>query len=170
MILPPRQHTSCSSNVISACAAIVNLLHRARTSRILEHPGDTRSWHVPKIQTLAAGPGGLSRFFGSQYRERTFLLVGNVDSRGLHRIARRCAWTSRCCSVSGQKHGHPKTSASRSKLRSSRDHTRPPKLSFALASVLTMNARRFQRTHPLSEMGPALNASKDIDMGVTDSA
>ena len=34
--------------------------------------------------------------------------------------------------------------------------------------VLTMNARRFQRTHPLSGVGFALNASQDICMGVTD--
>ena len=36
---------------------------------------------------------------------------------------------------------------------------------------LTMNARRFQRTHPLREMGDySLNTSKDIDMGVIDLA
>ena len=38
----------------------------------------------------------------------------------------------------------------------------------ALAMVLTMSARRFQRTHTLSGMGSLLNASKDIGMGVTD--
>ena len=33
--------------------------------------------------------------------------------------------------------------------------------------VLTMNALRFQRTHPLRGMGDySLNTSKDIDMGV----
>ena len=36
--------------------------------------------------------------------------------------------------------------------------------------VLTMNARRFQRTHPLSGMGSSLNASKDNGVGVTDLA
>ena len=33
--------------------------------------------------------------------------------------------------------------------------------------VLTMNARRFQRTHPLSGMGSSLNVLNNIDMGVT---
>ena len=33
--------------------------------------------------------------------------------------------------------------------------------------ILTMNARQFQRTHPLSGMGFSLNASKDTGMGVT---
>ena len=36
--------------------------------------------------------------------------------------------------------------------------------------VMTMNARRFLGTHPLSEMGSALNASKGIAVGVTDLA
>ena len=30
-----------------------------------------------------------------------------------------------------------------SQFHSSRDHTRPPRLSFALGMILTMNARRF---------------------------
>ena len=37
VISPPRQHTSCSPKVISASAAIANLLHRARMPWILEH-------------------------------------------------------------------------------------------------------------------------------------
>ena len=63
-----------------------------------------------------------------------------------------------------------KASAARSERGSSRDHSRPPRLSFALAVVLTMNARRFQSQHPLSGMGSSLNASKDIGLGVTDLA
>ena len=59
-------------------------------------------------------------------------------------LARRCAGTGGRCSVSRRKHGHPKTFASCSELRSSRDHTRLPKLFFALAMALTMNARRCQ--------------------------
>ena len=35
---------------------------------------------------------------------------------------------------------------------------------------LTVNARRFQRTHPLSGTGSSVNASKDIGMGGTDLA
>ena len=35
MISPPRQHTSCSSQVVSGSAAIANLLHRARMPWIL---------------------------------------------------------------------------------------------------------------------------------------
>ena len=45
-----------------------------------------------------------------------------------------------------------------------------PKLSFALAMLLTMNARRFQSTRLLSGMGSSLFASKDIGMGGTDLA
>ena len=43
----------------------------------------------------------------------------------------------------------PKASLSRIEGHSSRDHTRPGRSSFALAMILTMNARRFQRAHPL---------------------
>ena len=57
-------------------------------------------------------------------------LVGNVDDRDLHRIARRCVGTGGRCSVSGQKHVHPKASASHSDIHSSHDHTRNPCLSF----------------------------------------
>ena len=54
---------------------------------------------------------------------------------------------------------------------SSRDHASPARLSFALSMVHTMNARRFQRTHPLSGMGEcSLNASKEIGMGIIDFA
>ena len=44
------------------------------------------------------------------------LLVGNAESRDLHRIARKCSETGGRCRVSGQKHFHPTTSVSRSKL------------------------------------------------------
>ena len=56
MISPPRQHTSCSSKVISASASIDNLLHRARMPWILEHPCDSWLCDVPEIQTLAPQP------------------------------------------------------------------------------------------------------------------
>ena len=48
--------------------------------------------------------------------------------------------------------------------------TRPPRLSFALAMILTIDARGFQRTHLLRGMGSSINASKDISMQVTDLA
>ena len=38
------------------------------------------------------------------------------------------------------------------------------RLSLALAMVVTIHARRFQRTHPLSDMGSLLNVSKDTGM------
>ena len=65
----------------------------------------------------------------------------------MHRIARNRAETGGRCSVPGHKNVHPKASASRSEFCSSRDHTHPACLSFELAMILTMNARRFQRTH-----------------------
>ena len=117
---------------------------------------------------LGLGPGVFFFYvFGSPFRKRTLFLVEDVDSQDVHRIAPKCVWTSQ---VSGQKHVHPKASASRSEFDSSRDHTRPLRLSFALAMILTMNTRRLQRTHPWSGMGSSLEASKDIGNGVTDFA
>ena len=72
--------------------------------------------------------------------------------------------------MSGQKHVHPKASASRSEYGSSRAHTHPLRLSFVFAMVLTSNPRRFQRSHLLSDMGSPLNVSKDTVIGVIDLA
>ena len=130
---------------------------------ILEHLCDSWFWDVPKIKALAARP---RMAWAPVEFSRTLFLVGKVDSRVWHRTARKCGGTSGRCSVSGQKHVHPNASASRSECCSSRDHTRPLRLSFALAVVLTVEARRFQRTHPLSGMGSSLNASKDTGMGL----
>ena len=85
-------------------------------------------------------------------------------------------WTAGICtvlnaSVLGQVVAVQSLPASRSKFSSSRDHTRPPRLSIALAMTLTMNARRFQRTHPLRGLGDnSLSASKDTGKGVADLA
>ena len=155
MISRPRQHTSCSCQVISATASVTNLLHRARMPWILEHPCDSCLWSVPKIQALAAQlrtAQVLADFsiLGSSSKKAAVISGGNVDSRDLNRIARKCAGTGRRCRVSVQKQFHSKASASHSEVSSSRDHTRPLRLSVALAIVLTMHARRFQRTHALS--------------------
>ena len=56
--------------------------------------------------------------------------------------------------------------ASRSEFYSSRDHTRPLRVSVALAVIPTLNARRFQRTHTLRGVGSSLNASKGIAIRV----
>ena len=91
--------------------------------------------------------------------------------RGRQRFAPCCSqmcWDGRTLQCFRTKHVHPRASPSRSDVYSSRDHTR-----FALylsRLTLTMNARRFQRTHPLSGMGSSLNASKDVGVGVTDFA
>ena len=76
MISPPRQHSSCSSKVLSASAA---LLQHAHTPWILEHTCDSWFWEVPKIQTLAAQPrtawarGGLLFFQNTEIRLRFWL-------------------------------------------------------------------------------------------------
>ena len=42
------------------------------------------------------------------------------------------------------------------------------RLSFALAMILTLNARRFRRTHPLRGMGTSISPSKNFGMGILD--
>ena len=91
------------------------------------------------------GPGGFFWF----KMQRTNMVSGWTCGR--QRFAPYCSqvcWDWRALQCFRSKHGHPNISALRSELCSSRDHTRPPKLSVALAMVLTMNARRFQRTPP----------------------
>ena len=61
-------------------------------------------WDVPRIQAIAEQPRTAWAFadfcvFGSPCREPTLLLVGNVDNRDLHRMARKCSGTSGRCSV-----------------------------------------------------------------------
>ena len=164
-----RQHTSCSSQVISASGSIAHLLHYARMPGILEHPCESWLWNVPKIQTLAAQP-------------RTAWALADFCVLNLHAGSERWfwlgMWTTEICAVLlanvlghvdvtvfQAKHVHPKASLSRSECYSSRDHTHPPRSSFALAMIVTMHARRLQRTHPLSGAGSSLNASKDMTLG-----
>ena len=82
-------------------------------------------------------------------------LVGNVDSRDSHRTARKCAGTGGRCSVSGQRLPH------RARSGFLNVTTAFHQVGF-LAMVLTMNARRFQRTHHLSGMRSSCKASKDF--------
>ena len=113
------------------------------------------------------GPSGFFLIFWISTQETNIFLVGT----GQQRLAPNCSqvcWESGRCSVSGEKHVHPKASASRSESCSSRDLARPHRLSFALAMVLTMNERRFQRTHLLGGTGFSLNASKADCVGVID--
>ena len=131
-------------------------------------------WDVPKIQTLAAQlrtAWALADFAFLDNRAESERCIGletwtrEIRTVLLANVLRQAGR----CSVSGQ-HVYPKASASRSECYSSCDHARPSCLSVALTVVLTMNARRFQRTHLLGRMGSSLNASKDIGMGVTDFA
>ena len=103
MISPPRHHMSCSPKIMSASDAIASLLRRAPTPWILEHPCDSWFWHAPKIEALAVQPH-TAWALAHYCRKQTWFLVGNVDRRDQHRIARRCAGTGGRCSVSGQKH------------------------------------------------------------------
>ena len=171
--LRPRQHTSCSPKIISASAAIANLFHRACMPWILS---------VTPVCFVVVGRAENPDFCCAAAHYLDFCIFGSTVQRantisswkrGQQRCAPYCLqvfsdrWTLQCFRT---KHVYLKASASRSKCCSSRDHTRPHCLSFALAMVLTMNARRFQRTHPLSGMGFSLSASNDIAVGVFDHA
>ena len=157
MISPPRHHASCNPKVISANAALANLLHRAHMPWILEHPHDSWLWDVPKISALAARPSGFFCIFGFPYRKRTLFLVGTVDNRDLHCTARKCAGRGGRCSVTGENmftHRLPHHA------QSLPHHVTTPAL-----LLLTMNARRFQRTHPFRGIGEhSISASRDFWM------
>ena len=130
MISPPRQLSSCSSKVVSATAAIANLLHRARTPWILEHPCDSWLWDVQKSKLLRrnlARPGPWRIIVFSVRRPESEHFFGSETRT---RIARRCAGTGGRSSVTGRKTlVHPKASAPRSVRYPSGDQTLPDYLS-----------------------------------------
>ena len=106
---------------------------------------------------------------GSRCKRRTLFLVGNVDSRDAHRIARKCAGTGgRCCVFRENMFIRRLPPHAQSVAL----HVTTPAIPdcLTLTMVLTINAPRFQRTHSLAGTGSSLNASNDIGMGVTDFA
>ena len=145
MTSPPRQHSSCSSTVIAA--TIAHLLHRSRLPWILEHTCDSWLWDVTKKRSTCGtawhgrGAGGFFCIFGSPCRKRTLFPVGNVDRRDLHRVARRVCWDRRTLPCNWT------TTRSSRNIRVTLKvfiFTSSLRFSFVLATVLTMNARRFQ--------------------------
>ena len=103
MISPPRQHNSCSPNVISASAAIAkknsscsNALHAFDSGTPVFHVCGTR--RKSKLFSHGLGHCGFLYVWISMQITNVFL-VGTVDSKDLHRIARKCfceEWTLQC--------------------------------------------------------------------------
>ena len=154
MISPPRPHIACIPKVISASAAIANLLHRARMPRIQEHPCDSWLWDVPKNRTscgrqprTAWAVADHCIFWFTVRKSERCVWFGKCGQQRLAPSCSQVSWDTRTlhCVVSInmfiQKLSHHAQSFS-----SSRDHTCPHRLSFALAMILTKNARRLQRT------------------------
>ena len=106
------------------------------------------------------GPGGFLDIWYT-IQQTNVVLIGNVDNRDSHCVASVLEWSG-LCGVSKLQHVHPNASAQRADFCCSCHHTSPSRLSFALATILTMNARRSQRTQPLSGVGSSLNASEDL--------
>ena len=129
------------------CCIVLTCLGFGNT-RVIRGCG-TRRKSKPLRRSL--GRPGPRRIFASldhRAESGSFFLVGK---RRQQRSAPYCAqvcWDRRC-SVSGE-NVHPKAPASLSECGSSRDHNHPLRISFALAMVLTMSARRFQRNTHLS--------------------
>ena len=105
--------------------------------------------HASSSSKVISASSAIANLLGSPCRRRTLFLVGNEIRTVLLARVLEQEDVAACL----DKHVHPKASASRSECHPSRDHTRLPRLFSALAMVLTMNARRFLRTHPLHKMG-----------------
>ena len=162
MISPPRRHTLCSSHVILGSASVANLLQGARMPWILEHTCDPGLSDVSKLRTLSAQPR-------TAWPWR--IIAFSVHSTEIVLCFWLVMWTAEICTVllanvlgrvdvavcqdkNVSIHHHAQ------KFYSSLDHTRPARLSFALAMIPTMNSQRFQKTHPLRGVGSSLSASK----------
>ena len=102
MISPPRQHTSCFSDKISACSAIASFSVLAcgglRSTRVTRGFGTCRKSKLVLCSFARPGPWQLFCICGSSCKKRPTFLVGNVDSRDLHRTARECAGKGGRCS------------------------------------------------------------------------
>ena len=129
MISRPRQHTSCSPTVASANATSQICFNPARMSWILEHACDSWLRDVPNIQIFAAQPradlhaGNEPCFWLWMWSAENFtVLLADVLELVNVAVCQDIQRLRRLAQVF------------------SRDHTR---LSFAVAMVHTMNARRF---------------------------
>ena len=168
MISPPRQHTSGSPKVISASAAIANLLHRARMHWILEHPCDSWLWDVPQIEAHTAWTlADYFHFWLKQSTENGHCFWLEMWTAEIFTVLLAGAGLAGVAVFQVNSMVIQKFSALRSELCSSRDHTRAPKLSLALAMVLIMNA---ENTSFCGMGGYSLNGLKDIGVGVIDFA
>ena len=135
--------------IVLACLGFWN-------TRVNRGCGTYRKSRLLRRRLLRPGPWHLCVFTISSWKRRQQGFAPCCTNVRWDRWTLQCDWTKKV---------HPKASASRSECCSSRDHTRPLRLSFALAMILTMNARRFQRTHPLSGMGSSLSASIALTCG-----
>ena len=91
--------------IVLACLGFWN-------TRVIRDSGTYQKSKPLRHSLARLGPGG-SLYFGSKYRKQVLFSGWECGRRDLHRIARRCAGTGGLCCVSGQKHVHPKISATR---------------------------------------------------------
>ena len=147
MISPPLHHTGCHPKVMGASAPIATcFIVGFSNTRVIRGCG-TYGRSRNSSRSLGLGPGGF-----------LYLRVSVQESNVI--------FTVMLASVLGQVDVavFSMNNIFIQKLPDHRrDHTRPLRLSFALAMVLTMNARRFQRTHSFRGMGDySVSASKDF--------
>ena len=104
------------------------------------------------------GPGGFLHFWITVEKAT----VASCWKRGQQEFApycRKVCWDLRTLQCNWTKARSSKNFRVTLKFSSLRDHTRPPRLSSALAMVLTMNAHRNQRTHLLSDADSIAHSS-----------
>ena len=99
MISLPRLHTSRSSQVTSAFASIALLDSGTPVRFMIVGSAETANYCRTASHCLALADFCI---LGSTCRMRTLSLMGSVDGRDRHRIARKCAGTGGRCSVTGQ--------------------------------------------------------------------
>ena len=120
---------------------------------ILEHPCDSWTCQESRPLVTASHGQGPARFLCFWISMQKANVVSGWECRqpGFAPYCSKVCW-GRWASQ------YVRTEKTCSEFLSSRDHTQPSRLSFALAVILTMNTRRYQQ------------ASKDIGMGVADLA
>ena len=91
-----------------AALKIISWLDQHHIPWILENPSSSKCWFLPPLQDLMAAPHCVTVLtdfcqFGTQWRKRTQLLCGNLDSQDVARLERLCSGRG-LCSRTGCKH------------------------------------------------------------------
>ena len=126
-----------------AALCIIRSLQRAKVPWMLEHPHASYAFQLAEVRRLRRSPGVSEvvldqRRFGSRWRKRTRLLIGNVEYDDVQCLRRLCTGSGGYCG-NGKRHVVLQGSAG-GRDRTAVAQKYPGRLATAMARVLTATA------------------------------